>query len=59
MMQKGRFPKLFVKYLNIVLNVVPLLRDVNIMVGNGEIMIVLKYIVLIVINCRKNLIIIT
>ena len=59
MMQKGKFSKLLVKYLNIVLNAVPLLSEVNIMLGNGEIMIVLKYIVLIVINCRKNLIIIT
>ena len=58
MMQKGKFPRLLVNYLNIVLNVVELLSDVNIMVGNGEIMIVLKYIVLIVVNWRKSLIIV-
>ena len=59
MMQKGRLPKLLVIYLNVVLNVVPLLSKVNIMVGNEEIMIVLEYIVLIVVNYRKKLIIVT
>ena len=45
-MQKGKFPKLLVNYLN----VVQLLSDVNIMVGNGGIIIVLT-----VVNWRKSL----